>query len=52
MLVCGNTASMVQESRYGRHFRVDGDRATHFGLFDCGPVAPTSTSKSDGTSCC
>jgi arsenite methyltransferase len=52
MLVCGNTASMVQESRYGRHFRVDGERATHFGLFDCGPVAPMATSKSDGTSCC
>ncbi|SCM70967.1 Arsenite methyltransferase [uncultured Pleomorphomonas sp.] len=50
MLVCGNTAAMVGESRFGRHFRVDGDRTSHFGRFDCAPsgagarteVAPTS----------
>jgi arsenite methyltransferase len=53
MLVCGNTAAMVQETRYGRHFRVSGDKSTHFGLFDCGPTAPTASSDSDGTaSCC
>jgi len=37
MLVCGNTAAMVGESRFGRHFRVDGSRAVHFGRFDCSP---------------
>lgn len=37
MLVCGNTAAMVGESRFGRHFRVDGGRAVHFGRFDCSP---------------
>ena len=37
MLVCGNTAVMVGESRFGRHFRVDGSRAVHFGRFDCSP---------------
>jgi arsenite methyltransferase len=37
MLVCGNTAAMVGESRLGRHFRVDGDRTTHFGQFECSP---------------
>ena len=52
MLVCGNTASMVQETRYGKHFRVDGERSTHFGLFDCGPVSATTPSKTDGSSCC
>ena len=52
MLVCGNTAAMVQQTRYGRHFRVDGDRTRHFGLFDCGPVSAVAPSKSDGTSCC
>lgn len=40
MLVCGNTASMLAETRFVRHFRVTGDRSTHFGLFPCGPVAP------------
>jgi ubiquinone/menaquinone biosynthesis C-methylase UbiE len=37
MLVCGNTAAMVQETRYGRHFEVRGDKSRHFGLFDCTP---------------
>lgn len=35
MTVCGNTASMVANTRYGRAFRVVGDRGTHFGGFDC-----------------
>jgi SAM-dependent methyltransferase/DNA-binding transcriptional ArsR family regulator len=35
MLVCGNTAAMVGDARFGRHFRVLGDRSTHFGPFDC-----------------
>ena len=35
MLVCGNTASMVSETRLKRHFRVDGDRNMHYGLFPC-----------------
>lgn len=35
VLVCGNTASMLQETRYARHFRILGDRSRHFGLFDC-----------------
>ncbi|MFQ5414454.1 MAG: methyltransferase domain-containing protein [Phycisphaerae bacterium] len=33
--VCGNTASMVSRTRYGRHFEVIGGRATHLGRFDC-----------------
>ena len=53
MLVCGNTAAMVGESRFGRHFRVDGDRATHFGKFDCSPSG-TSLANDPGpvSSCC
>lgn len=41
MLVCGNTAAMVADTRYGSHFRVLGDTSQHFGLFDRGtaPVA-------------
>lgn len=34
--VCGNTASMLQETRYANHFEVRGDRERHFGLFPCG----------------
>lgn len=36
--VCGNTAAMLAETRYARHFRVQGDRSVHFGLFDCAPA--------------
>lgn len=37
MLVCGNTADMLAGSRYAAHFRIDGDKSRHFGLFDCAP---------------
>ena len=50
MRVCGNTAQMVEDTRYGRHFRVQGDRSTHYGLFDCGPL-PSSTAGTDGACC-
>lgn len=36
--VCGNTAAMLEETRYGKHFDVIGDRSVHFGAFDCGPT--------------
>jgi hypothetical protein len=53
MLVCGNTAAMVQETRYGKHFRVTGDKSTHFGPFDCGPLASTSaTAPAPSGACC
>ena len=54
MLVCGNTAAMVQETRFGRHFTVTGDRSVHFGPFPCGP-APAAAAGTDpcaGGSCC
>ncbi len=38
MLVCGNTAAMVEETRFGRHFLVHGDRSTHYGEFACAPA--------------
>ena len=38
MLVCGNTASMVEETRYGKHFKVTADRRVHYGPFPCGAV--------------
>ena len=36
----GEDAEVVRaflDSRFGRHFRVDGGRAVHFGRFDCSP---------------
>jgi arsenite methyltransferase len=33
--VCGNTASMLAETRFARHFTVLGDRSTHYGPFEC-----------------
>ena len=35
--VCGNTASMVSNTRYGKAFKALGNRAAHFGAFEgCG----------------
>lgn len=49
MLVCGNTAAMLQETRLARHFEIIGDRSRHFGLFDCAPAENTDGSAG---SCC
>ena len=53
MLVCGNTAAMLEATRYAPHFRVLGDTSQHFGLFDCGasPVAAVA-GEALGGSCC
>jgi ubiquinone/menaquinone biosynthesis C-methylase UbiE len=37
MLVCGNTAAMLQETRYSKYFSIMGDRSTHYGPFSCAP---------------
>ncbi len=47
--VCGNTASMLQDTRYGKHFTIIGDRSTHLGAFDCS--SPVSVGESDANSC-
>jgi SAM-dependent methyltransferase len=46
MLVCGNTAAMLEQTRLGAHFKVSGDHSVHYGLFDCAPDT------SDSASCC
>jgi len=33
-LVCGNTASMLSNTRYRKAFRVVGSRSVHYGIFD------------------
>jgi arsenite methyltransferase len=51
--VCGNTASMLENTRFGAHFGVIGDRSTHYGLFDCGPSSTGSkASSSTAGTCC
>lgn len=50
--VCGNTVSMLKDTRFEKHFSIIGDRSVHFGPFPCGP-APSSTNSdgSDENSC-
>ncbi len=55
MLVCGNTAMMLQETRFAEHFEVMGDRSQHYGLFNCSPASekPVETDDScSGGACC
>ena len=47
------TAAMVGETRYAPHFRVVGDRSTHYGPFDCGPsLSPVSAPSPASGACC
>ena len=51
MLVCGNTASMVSNTRYSKAFKVIGNRDVHYGKFDgCAPECSDVTAVSG--SCC
>lgn len=52
MPVCGNTADMLSGTRYARHFRVAGDKSTHFGQFACAPVASAAASVEGAAPCC
>ena len=50
MLVCGNTAAMIEETRFRHSFEVMGDRSTHFGSFDCAPTSAIEAASP--RSCC
>jgi ubiquinone/menaquinone biosynthesis C-methylase UbiE len=51
MLVCGNTASMISNTRYGKAFKIIGNRDVHFGLFaGCAPESNSVVTTS--SSCC
>ena len=50
--VCGNTAAMLTDTRLSGHFRVQGDRSTHFGLFDCSPTQGPQSDGLDDAGCC
>jgi SAM-dependent methyltransferase len=51
MLVCGNTAAMLAETRLATHFRVQGSRSHHFGLFPCGGTKPAPLTETGGGCC-
>ncbi len=52
LLVCGNTAEMLTATRYAPHFRVDGDRSVHHGLFDCSPGTLAAAGRDGATTGC
>jgi len=49
--VCGNSAAMIEETRFAKHFEVRGNRDQHFGLFPCGPSSD-SAAPSPSAGCC
>ena len=51
MLVCGNTASMVSSTRYGKAFKVIGDRSVHYGVFG-GCASDSQADVQVSSSCC
>lgn len=52
MLVCGNTAAMVGETRYAKHFKIIGDRSVHYGPFDCAPSGSSAAPGAPTGACC
>lgn len=52
MLVCGNTAAMVSETRFAPHFDVRGDHSVHFGPFPCGPDTAAAGGDCTSGACC
>ncbi len=53
--VCGNTAAMLADTRFGAHFEVQGDRSTHFGVFSCTATMAQeryAEATSDAGACC
>jgi ubiquinone/menaquinone biosynthesis C-methylase UbiE len=52
MAVCKNTAMMLSDSRYSKHFKIYGDTQTHFGLFNCSLPSQSSNADSATGACC
>jgi SAM-dependent methyltransferase len=53
MLVCGNTAAMLKETRFASHFEITGNRSVHYGPFDCAPAHEKRESEDEsGGACC
>jgi len=51
MLVCGNTASMLSNTRFAPHFKVMGDRSVHYGPFDCASPASIEGEEPSADTC-
>jgi len=52
MLVCSNTASMLEDTRLKKHFDVSGNTDVHFGLFEgCGETPLDASDKPKGGCC-
>jgi len=53
--VCGNTADMLEYTRYKKHFKITA-RGAHLGLFDCSGGGGSTTTSAvgwcSGSSCC
>ena len=52
MLICGNTAAMLKDTRFSPHFKVIGDTSQHFGLFDCAPGPNAASENATPGACC
>ncbi|KAL9651210.1 hypothetical protein ABK040_008281 [Willaertia magna] len=50
-LVCGNTASMLEETWLKNYFTIIGNRNVHFGAFDCSGSTVVNNSTGDNNSC-
>jgi len=51
--VCGNTASMLSNTRYAKAFKVSGDRSVHYGVFGaCSTEGSGTASREPSSSCC
>ncbi|MCM8537616.1 MAG: methyltransferase domain-containing protein [Lentisphaeraceae bacterium] len=52
--VCGNTADMLQLSRFKEHFDLHGSRSVHYGEFVCGNTIATDqySQQESGEACC
>ena len=52
MLICGNTAMMLQKTRFAEFFKISGDMNQHFGLFDCAPAGTNTSVDNSVGACC
>ena len=52
MSICSNSAAMIRDSRFGKHFQIVGDGQIHYGLFPCGPTADDNSSALSFSGCC
>lgn len=50
--VCGNSAAMIEETRFAKHFEVSGTRERHFGLFPCRPEGSDGRGGPETGACC